>query len=62
MRHIIAIQTVHLSSCALVYAFWSAGIVEKAITKNKRVVFYTARGNHWSDYGKSEDALYTRYN
>ncbi|MCJ2376467.1 hypothetical protein LNL84_06425 [Vibrio sp. ZSDZ34] len=56
MRHIIEMQTVNLSSCELIYSFWSDGIVEKAITRNKRVVFYDARRHALKQDEETEDA------
>ena len=60
MRHIIEMHTVELSSCERVYDFWSDGVVEKAVTRDKRIVYYATRQRDRSGFGKNEHTFYSR--
>ncbi len=40
VRELLKLDDFKFRNCTLSYALWSDGIIEKVVTKKKRVVFY----------------------
>jgi len=51
MRKMKELIIVDLKSCSLVYAFWSDGIIEKALSKKKKLIAYSRVNDKEHPYG-----------
>lgn len=51
MRKMEELIIVNLKSCSLVYAFWSDGIIEKALSKKHKFIAYSRTNDKEHQYG-----------